>query len=274
MKNKIIKIIKIIRYYKNWPTIFFDYLHLLKNKKIIYILRNGIKFKVHSKTMEKGLINSILLDKKYTPPGYEIKKRDIVVDIGAHIGVFSIFAAVNAKYGRVYSYEPFSENFSLIQENIKLNNLTNIKPFKLAVGGVKEKRNLYINNEQNGGHSLFKNYLCQQQKEGLSTEVVDGITLKDIFSANGIEKIDFLKIDCEGSEYEILFSTHSNIFRRVRKISMEYHEFWSNNHYYCYEELRKLFEKMGFAVKHIKDPVNPIGYLYAKRLSVFNSEVL
>ena len=80
-------------------------------------------------------------------------KSYIIIDVGANIGVYSIFAA-NANNTIVYAFEPMIDNFKLLSENIRLNQLEKrILPFNSAVGVKKEKRNLYL------GESPFHSFL-------------------------------------------------------------------------------------------------------------------
>jgi FkbM family methyltransferase len=170
-----------------------------------------------------------------------------VVDIGAHIGIFSIFAATKAKNGRVYSYEPLLENFKFLERNILINSLKNISIFNLGVAGRKMERKFFINPV---GGSLIGN-------SNLNFRRIQCITLEDIFNDNKLEKINFLKIDCEGAEYEILFNTPKEIFEKIDRISMEYHSDSQNLN----TKLKEFLEKMGFKVIFVNTP-NHI--LYAK----------
>src|SRR5205085_647179 len=79
----------------------------------------------------------------YFAGGFEIKKGDIVVDIGAHIGLFSLCAAQDAS--KVYAFEPLQDNFKLLEENIKQNNCKNIFPFQMAVARKTGQQELFIN---------------------------------------------------------------------------------------------------------------------------------
>jgi len=244
---------------------FSDYCHFLRSGEVEFVLRNGAKFKVRTRNREPGLINAVWLDKIYNPPGYEIQEGNIVVDIGAYIGVFSIFAATSANNVKVYGYEPFSLNYSFFKQNIELNGLTNIRPFKIAVSAEAGKKKLYISEKCTQGNSLYADCLSQQPIASCP-EVVDCVTLKDVFYMNGINRIDLLKMDCEGSEYEILFNSPRDILTNIRKIAMEYHEFSSGEHHYCSKELSGFLRKAGFEVECIvPDPRESIGYLYATR---------
>lgn len=224
MKEKISKIktaLNVIKQIKNWPVYFLDYFKIGKNKNIVYIFRNGIKLKTRAGTNDRVIINEIWIRKFYNPEGFEIKKGETVVDIGAHIGVFSIFASRNAQ--KVYAFEPVLENFELLKSNIEINNLENIiVPINKAVSGKTEEREIFFDNDNFGGHSFYSSLKRSGEKK------VSAVSLEDFIKENKIEKIDFLKIDCEGAEYDILFNCPVEILQRIEKISMEYHNIDKN----------------------------------------------
>lgn len=150
MLLKVIKVIKIIKTYKNWPLFFLDrggFLRMFRGKEVIFKLRNGILFRARlGKHGDGSIINEIWIEKPYFRHLNEIKDNSIVIDIGAHIGVFAVFVAKQARNTLIYSYEPCPENFTLLQENIKLNNFeSNIKPFRLGVWKEAGKYELFIN---------------------------------------------------------------------------------------------------------------------------------
>lgn len=240
MLNKLSITIGIICIIKNWPKYFLNYLCFVHKKNVLYNLRNGIVYKIRSDTPDFGTLLEIWLEKIYTPKNMFISKTDFVVDIGAHIGTFSVFASTFAHDGTVYALEPLPENFEILKENIKLNSIKNIIPTNIAITGKKEKRTLAIINTSPGVGTL----LNQANAEKKIT--VSAMSLNDFMRINNISKIDFLKIDCEGSEYEILFSCNYNTLKRINKISMEYHYVdEARNAVY----LQNFLEKMGFIVK-------------------------
>lgn len=251
--------IKTIRTFKNWPFYFLTNFGFLKGKKIEYHLRSGVKFLVPVDPHSNFPIAEVWVYKTYTPPGFSINKKDIVVNIGAHIGNFSIYAALLAKQGKVYAYEPVPENFRLLNHNIRLNNLNNIVPFNLIVSaGSRRRKRIYLT-DSSGTSSVFG---CQEQKY----HSVKTIGLRDIFEDNNLKKINFLKIDCEGSEYDILFNTPKRYLSKIDRIAMEYHE-GSYTKYKC-QDLETFLRSHNFKVR-VKASRSPrgirLGMLYAWR---------
>lgn len=155
----------------------------------------------------------------YSPPGYEIGKGETVIDIGANIGVFSTYAATRAPGVQVYSYEPFPENVKFLRQNVTASGLTNVRIHQQAVSAETGVRHLQVDSNDWIMHSLFGE--PNEAEPGLT---VDCISFDEVLNSNGIEYCDLLKVDCEGSEYEILQRCAPETLRRVRRIVGEYHE--------------------------------------------------
>ncbi len=190
----------------------------------------------------------------YNPTGFTIGDRYCVIDIGAHIGAFTVFAAKYAKHGQVYAYEPHPENFQLLKENIALNGLKNIQTFNLGVGGHNGESKLYIDEANNAGHSMFN--------VTDSSIVMQLISLSSIFEDNELEYCDLLKIDCEGAEYEILFNAPGVILDKIGSIAMEYHNGMYRKK--TVQDMVKLLRDNHFAVQ-LPTPKASQGLLYAKK---------
>jgi FkbM family methyltransferase len=124
----------------------------------------------------------------------EIKKGDVVIDIGANIGYYTlIFANLVGKEGKVFAFEPSPDNFALLQKNIEINGYQNAKLEQMAVSNKSGKTKLYLtsNPADNRIYDLYDN--------SNSVEVVT-IRMDDYFS-NYNGKIDFIKMDIQGAEW-------------------------------------------------------------------------
>lgn len=256
LKRRIMIVPQAISIFKNWPVFLANYNGLIPKKNIIIELKNGVKYNIRAKTLDSEIINEIWLRKDYSPPGFEINENDVVVDIGAHIGIFSLFAADSAKKGKVYSYEPFPDNFKLLKNNVKINSCQNITIFRKAIAGKSGKKSLFVSESENTGtHSFYSNNKRTKSIE-VSTESLSGILRN-----NNISNIDFLKIDCEGAEYELLFNCSSATLSKIKKISMEYHNIDNKNNLTA---LKKILGRQ-FSIKTIPfGPTNMRGMLYAQ----------
>lgn len=239
-KYKVSYFFEVIRTHKNWVKGVIDLCMLLpKNKKTVYNLRNGLKFKVRTNRWDFCIINECFILKEYSGYLDELKKASVFIDIGGHIGAFCIFAAsINPKI-KGFTYEPFPENFKLLNENILLNKMAGrIRAFNLCVAGKKEKRNLFLNKDNPGCHSTNKKFSVPNSP----CIKINCITIKDIFEENKINECDFLKLDCEGSEEEIISNTPAKYLKRIKNIILEFH------HNVDHKKLKKRLEETGFEV--------------------------
>ena len=216
--------------------------HLLKiapyGSKIKIDLINGLKYILRSKTLDKAILKEVWIRKIYDQFGIKVEEGDTVIDIGAHVGIFSIYAAELSKSGKVYAFEPFLENFSMLQKHKTLNNKTNLLIYNLGVTGTKGKRILNLSTDNNtGGHSLHLKSNSENKIE------IETIILSEFCNQMEIDKIDFLKLDCEGAEFEILMAEQS-LLDRVQKVILECHPFENNT----VSSMIKLLENKGFKV--------------------------
>src|SRR5688572_29531374 len=168
---------------------------------------------------------------RYFPASYEldnflffqnsVKPGMTCMDIGAHIGLYSVLMA-KISNGRIYSFEPTPVMFSILERTIRLNHLEkNIIPVCKAIDARSGHAIFHINHTRHPGiesariaegNSLqyfeFGKHIVKEKKE------VETITIDDFRKANQL-KIDFIKIDAEGSEYAILLGA-VQIFKEDR----------------------------------------------------------
>src|SRR3989344_2723923 len=190
-------------FYKNFYKYWLLRLGFFSGKKSLIKLWNGINYKINGNAGEIGILNEIWNMNIYDPLLKFVKDDSVIVDIGANIGVFSIKAAQAGSCAKVFGYEPMPKNFELLKENISLNNLKDrVRVFNEAVSGKNQYLELNYRDNDSGGASMY----VFGNKEGLKSIKVKSTTLLDIFRINKIEKCDFLKIDCEGAEEDILFN--------------------------------------------------------------------
>src|SRR5919106_2920587 len=134
------------------------------------------------------------------------KEGDIVVDIGAHMGRYTIIGAkrVGAQ-GKVVAIEAHPGNFEMLNRNIKLNQLTNVIPLNYAVYSKETKVKLYLPEEESG-HTIYNTMMVLDRAKANEKFVeVNANTLDNLLQENGIEQqLNWIKIDVEGAEFEVL----------------------------------------------------------------------
>lgn len=263
VKNKIRyaqDFISVVATLKNWWIYYLDFFYLIKKSPIVFELWNGKKLYGLPNQWDGLVINEVWgMKNDYIHPPVTISTGDIVVDIGAHKGYFSVYASLHSGTGKVYAFEPFFKNYQILKKNIHINSCKNVKLFQLGIADRKGKKSLYLgHDETKSGFSILKN---QSNNYGQSKAVdISVIRLTDIFTLCKINRIDFLKMDIEGAEYDIFFNTPKSVFSKIKHISMEYHTI-NNMHV---GQLKNILQKNKFKVI-IKKERKEFGMLYAYR---------
>tara|TARA_A100001037_G_scaffold299770_1_gene326069 strand:- start:1639 stop:2412 length:774 start_codon:yes stop_codon:yes gene_type:complete len=237
--------------FENWYLYPIVYFKLTKNKYAIFETKSGQKIKIRVNSTDLMALTHVWMIQEYQANTFEIKDNDDVIDIGAHIGLFALYASQFCKHGRIFCYEPIEENYQLLLENIKLNNIENIFAFNLAVSDKLSKIKIYLNSDESG-HSIFVN--------NKKSVMVNSTTLENIFIKNNIKTCNFLKLDCEGAEYQIIESLNPIFFEKISKTIIEYHLADTNP-----ELLKNLTYKLkshNFKI-NIKKLFSDIGFLFA-----------
>jgi len=175
-----------------------------------FVFRSGLV--IHS---YDGFGSGVILEQLTSFQYGSIPYNSTVIDIGAHIGTFTLQAAKAHPLNCIYAYEPLPTNFKILKKNIQSNNFNErIFCFPYAVSGKRGLRQLA---QRGSPHSSFSRANDEKYIN------VKTLTLSDIFKQNNINQCSLLKLDCEGAEFEILYNTPKEILKRIQKIVMEYH---------------------------------------------------
>lgn len=166
-----------------------------------------------------------------------IKSSDVVLDCGAHIGLFAVKAAMFCSH--VVAVEPSSCNFDLLQRNIMLNGLRKkVTPIKKAVAARSGLRiPLYLSKS-----GAWNSILPKAIKTGI--EIVETVSVDDLSHELGL-RFDSIKIDVEGAELEVL-KGGSEALKHAREVIMEYHS------EKLLKECQKLLTSYGFNCSIVK----------------------
>lgn len=144
-----------------------------------------------------------------------------IVDAGANIGLFSLWAAKRLPQVRIHALEPYPETFARLQHNLGVNQLgSRVQALQLALAAQSGEREM-----RTEGESQLRS-LVPSDRPGAEEKTVKvrAITVADLMNRYQLDEIDLLKMDIEGSEWEVLLSTPASVLRRIRRIQFEYHE--------------------------------------------------
>ena len=185
----------------------------------------------------RGVIDDIIVSEVIDKDTYEFlnweatRPPKFIVDIGAQIGSFSILAAMRFPSTTILSYEFNIDNYEHASKNCK--NIDNIHIYNRAVIGGRKAVGAYIHPTNTGGHKpIFEGAECYISEENFPMDKfevdynykIETINPLEIIENNNIDFIDFLKMDCEGSEYQIIkFMNEKQLLGRIGSLAMELH---------------------------------------------------
>ena len=167
---------------------------------------------------------------------FSCKKNDIVVDVGAHIGQYTITSSTRVgPNGKVVAIEADPSNFEMLKRNINLNQFTNILPINYAVSSREEKVKLYLPSQESGFTKYNTIMTDRARIEKDKFIQVNANTLDNLLEQNGIshEEVNWIKIDVEGAEYEVLKGA-TNILSKSKDIALliEVHNLAGGTNFY------------------------------------------
>ncbi len=134
----------------------------------------------------------------------------VVVDLGANIGTFSVYAAHMGS--KVYAVEPQPDNYNALVNNINLNNMNDfIIPIDF---GISDYKGIAVITDEGGGSTIK-----DENKDGTTIEVMP---LDEFFDLYNLESVDVLKIDIEGAETEVILGASRETLNKCKYITMEF----------------------------------------------------
>ena len=196
------------------------------------------KFVFRKNTSDENVIKEILQNKAYSKKkiDFKIEPDDIWLDGGSHIGVFGLYAAQNGAK-KVYCYEPETENYKILQENIRHISekySTTLESFQYAINQTGGTHSFTIA-PNTWRHSLVSHYKTKHPTVAINCMAFDEIL-------NRHKDINCIKLDIEGSELEIFKYEHD--WSNVNKLVFEY-SFTKNrkmsDFFECTDRLSKYF---------------------------------
>ena len=199
-------------------------------------------------------IKRIRLVEKYTFPAEwelkwlartlsEVRQGDIIVDIGAYIGIYSIaFAKSTGDTGKVYAFEPNPNNIKAIKKNLKLNDISSLVEISNIAIGDKQGT-VSLSKEDSISHVLLQNSL-----DVADIQKVEVKTLDEIFYD---KKIDIIKVDTEGYEGQILKGGQELLKKKdaPKFIFIEIHPYMWRRYGTCSEDILGMLQACDYNIE-------------------------
>lgn len=227
------KLFLLIRTLVNFPTAILDRVGFFRGRIIYKIRNNNLKFIARGGTEDMAEIVVVLSGYEYNTKNIKLPRFPTIVDLGGHIGSFSIYMAKNLKDKcKIFTFEPEEKNYSILKENILLNKLKSIRVNNLAISDYRGKG--YLKKEKLNTDA----YYLGTSRKIKNCEVS---TLENALKDYKLQRIDLLKMDIEGGEYKIFSHKPSldYIKKSVHYIFMEYHNINNHLNYSLIEETIK-----------------------------------
>jgi FkbM family methyltransferase len=148
----------------------------------------------------------------------------VVVDVGANIGYYTVLASgIVGSTGRIYAFEPDPSNFKLLRKNVEINQCSNVTIERKAVTNSRQNLLLYRSSENLGDHRIWKDSSSVVKAGKNSVVPIEGTALDEYFGA-GSTRVDFLKMDVQGAEYNAFLGMRSVLTGNPAIIVLS--EFW------------------------------------------------
>jgi FkbM family methyltransferase len=199
------------------------------------------------------LFREIWIDRVYVPA--DERPIRTVVDVGAHVGLFTLWCAARYPAARIVAVEPSPRAAAYLRKNVGRNRLDRVTVVEAACGGSSRRALLY----RRGPEMTSTLY-----GDAPTATEVEVLTLDELFRRHAIERCDLLKLDCEGAEYEILLGASAATLERVDGIVMECHRSAAHS----LEDLLRRLRDGGFDARAEAAPDGVHHYVTAQRLPI------
>jgi amino acid adenylation domain-containing protein/FkbM family methyltransferase len=251
----------------------------------LYRLPNRMEVFHQNRNETEHIYKQIFEDEVYLKHGIALEAGDCVFDVGANIGLFTLFVYQKCREAKVYAFEPIPSTFEKLHHNVAryglqaqifncgLSDRAGTAPFTFypkwsASSGInadveedKEALRIFLHNS---GVQMEQDIeqLVEDRYEG--EQVICQLqTLSEIISERGIERIDLLKIDVERSELDVLNGINNGDWHKIKQVVIEVHDIEGR-----IERITGMLERRGFEVVVEQDVFltgTPIYTLYATR---------
>lgn len=230
----------------------YKYLNKLGFKKetsMIYIPKYDYKFHCPLNMVD---YMSLISREETILTRFDPQPGDIVVDIGANLGRYTVIAAKKVRNeGSVISIEANPAIFNLLTKNIQLNELSNVIPLNYAVFSEKTKIKFFVNNDlRNNQYGTVNSDIDNFANKGLEQHVyVDANTIDSILLENSIkiQDVKWIKIDVEGAEFDVIKGSKELISNaKDLRIIVEIHNLSNGMTYH--KEIKDFLESFGYKI--------------------------
>lgn len=167
-----------------------------------------------------------------------LKENDVFLDIGAHVGYYSLMASKILTKGKVYSFEPYVNTYELLMENVDINQCKNVTTYCMGVSDKNEISKLHIDEANKGNCSLYHQKDCDNI-------TIETITIDSMFRG---KKVDFVKIDTQGAEINVLLGMKKTIEINDMSMIIEFYPYGLRQMGHKPVDFFKVLSTLGFGI--------------------------
>lgn len=236
----------LIKHIRNWPLYFLRKFRDGYGSLKFIIRKRKISFTTPAKSLylvfKEIFVNDVYVMDRLAE---QLPDKPTVIDIGSNAGYFSLFLLSRRPDTTIYAYDAVSANYRLFDQHLQMNPSIrySVHAYHRAVTGTPQQSiTLYLESEK--GNSVTASVYNDFVSENVYKEEVPCISLKEIFEQHQIKKADLIKVDCEGSEYPIIYETPAEIWQQVDRMALEIHNLDAAERNMAY--LRQYLAKFGF----------------------------
>ncbi|NVM46378.1 MAG: FkbM family methyltransferase [Candidatus Lokiarchaeota archaeon] len=265
-------------------------------------LPNGEVISYIDKLTALDVYDEIYVENEYLRHDIEVNDNDVIFDIGANIGLFSRYVAMQAKNLQIFTFEPVPIIFDVLEENLK-NLPAEVKNYNVGLAEREEITHIHYYPNVSADSAIIEfdwdlkveQYLLNYDEtvadwfqgaesipESKRKDIIEKIlkdlykaelvqcklrTISDIIQENDIKTINLMKIDAENYEFQVLSGINQTDWEKIHQITMEVHEHIQGGKNLL-KKLSKMLEEKGFQVKKGLDSrfsLMGVYMLYAKR---------
>lgn len=253
--------LNLVRNVRNWQSYLIFKMGVNTGSPVVFNLRQK-SLRLRMVPSMKPLFREIFLKEVYGPALKSTNESPVIIDVGGNMGYFAMYSFLKRPKARVFSFEPVPENFKYLRNHKEAHPDLNWSLFNTAVSNKEGAFDFYYND----GHSpegvdvsasLFppdRIFTVHDSHKKITVPVID---LKKWLRENDISHCDILKLDCEGAEYDILYSMPDEYFPSIRYIVADVHKMSNENENIA--SLSSFLEKKGYLVETVNNEI-----LYAK----------
>ena len=220
-------------------------------------------FKTYDQDWLEAMVREIFQENEYKYKEISVQPGDVVLDLGGNIGTFASYA-ISKGASKVYTVEPFESYVDLLKTNLEpFGNQVTIIPFAASDRTGESTLNQNFENNTIVENVYQENNWAQEQ----TRYVIQTLEINELIKRYRLDRINFLKVDIEGSEYAVFRALDEEYLKTsVERIAVEYH--W--NYRDQLNEINEKLERCGFTVYSLEtNPGARIGKLYAFNRSQF-----